>query len=164
MLMLDYPPSDGSCDSIRGQWRAFEDEYRSGRARSIAVSNFSPKQIECIISNATATPPAANQLPLSVGKSTQPINDDLALGGIVAQAYSPLGTGSLVSDPLLRKIGASHSKTAAQVALKWLLAHNATVATQSTSVAHLKQDVDLFDFSLTADEIRQLDAHHPPSL
>jgi len=160
MLMLDYPPSDGSCDSIRGQWRAFEEEYRAGRALSIAVSNFSPVQLECITSNTTATPPAVNQVPLSVGKSTQPIDDDAAIGGgIVAQAYSPLGSGGLASDPLLKRIGAAHNKSAAQVALKWLLTHNATIATQSTSPVHLAQDVDLFDFALSPDEMRELDAH-----
>ena len=161
MLMLDYPPGDGTCDSIRGQWRAFEEAYRGGQAKSIAVSNFSPTQVKCITANATATPPAANQLPLSVGKSTQPIRDDADLRGVIAQAYSPLGTGSLASDPLLKRIGAAHGKSAAQVALKWLLTHNATIATQSTSASHLSEDVQLFDFSLTADEMRQLDAYHP---
>ena len=161
MLMLDYPPSDGSCASIGGQWRAFEEEYRARRVRSIAVSNFSPEQLRCIVSNASATAPAANQLSLSVGKSTQPVADDAALGGAIVQAYSPLGSGSLASDPLLQQIGAAHNKSAAQVALKWILTHNATVATQSTSAAHLQQDVALFDFELTADEMEKLDAYHP---
>lgn len=161
MLMLDYPPSDGTCASIGGQWRAFEEEYRARRVRSIAVSNFSPEELRCIVSNASATAPAANQLSLSVGKSTQPVADDAALGGAIVQAYSPLGSGSLASDPLLQQIGAAHNKSAAQVALKWILTHNATVATQSTSAVHLQQDVALFDFELTADEMQKLDAYHP---
>ena len=64
--------------------------------------------------------------------------------------------GALATDAMCKAIGANHQKSAAQVALKWLLAHNATIATQSTSAAHLSEDVQLFDFSLTADEMQRL--------
>ena len=47
------------------------------------------------------------------------------------------------------------------MALKWILTHNASVATQSTSAVHLQQDLALFDFELTADEMQKLDAYHP---
>jgi diketogulonate reductase-like aldo/keto reductase len=80
---------------------------------------------------------------------------------VVVQAYSPLGSGGLLHVPLLQHIGAAHGKTAAQVALRWIYQHNATINTQSTSVTHLQQDVDIFDFSLTADEIKRLDAYQP---
>ena len=75
------------------------------------------------------------------------------------QAYSPLGSGSLASDPLLQSIGKTHTKSAAQVALRWIVQHNATVCTQSTNAAYLKEDADIFDFVLSAAEMAKLDAH-----
>merc|ERR1711998_105636 len=64
MLMLDYPASE-DCSAIKGQWRAFEEIYAAKRVRVIAVSNFSPEQLQCITSNASATVPAVNQMQYS---------------------------------------------------------------------------------------------------
>merc|ERR1711907_126933 len=105
MLMLDYP-SSGDCDSIAGQWRAFEELYAAKKVRTIAVSNFSPEQFACILSNTSAVVPSVNQMQYSVGEQVAPSAAALyAKHGIVLQAYSPLGSGSLASDPLLQKIG-----------------------------------------------------------
>lgn len=154
MLMLDYPAYSG-CDAIAGQWKAFEELYAQNRVRTIAVSNFSPDQIECITSNASATVPSVNQLHYSVGDAGTMIADN-AKYGIYVQSYSPLNSGSLISDDDCKAIGAKYGKSAAQVALKWIIQTNGTIATQSTSLAHLQEDVDLFDFELTEDELATL--------
>ena len=167
MIMLDYPASD--CPSIRGQWAAFEDMLAKNGTLSIAVSNFSPDQLDCIVSNKvrphaltrsparafppclllgatdrpfflspdpplaraqmqSSTPPAVNQLPYAVGsgKDTS-VADDAAKGGVVVQAYSPLNSGSLATDPDCAAIGKRHGKSAAQVALRWIVQRNATL-------------------------------------
>ena len=83
-----------------------------------------------------------------------------AARGIAVQAYSPLGSGSLAHDPLLVRIGAAHGgRSAAQVALRYIVQKNVTIATQSTSPAHLAQDVDIFAWALTPAEMAALDAH-----
>jgi diketogulonate reductase-like aldo/keto reductase len=156
MIMLDYPSSAG-CDGIRGQWRALTELYNAKTVRAVAVSNFSPDDLGCL--NARDTPMAAvNQMSYSVGNHGSEVEDDGKLG-VVVQAYSPLGSGRLVNDPLLKQIGTYYNKSAAQVALRWILQHNATIATQSTSATHLGEDVNIFDFALSADEMKQLDAH-----
>jgi len=156
MIMLDYPAYSG-CDAIVGQWKAFEELYASKRVRTIAVSNFSPEQIECITSNASATVPSVNQLHYSVGDAGTMIEDN-AKYGIFVQSYSPLNSGSLIYDQDCQTIGKSHGKNAAQIALKWILQTNGTVATESTSLEHLQEDMDLFDFALTDDELTTLNA------
>lgn len=156
MMMLDYPAYSG-CDAITGQWKAFEELYANQRVRTIAVSNFSPDQIECITANATATVPSVNQLHYSVGDAGTMIADN-AKYGIYVQSYSPLNSGSLIYDDDCKSIGDAHGKSAAQIALKWILQTNGTVATQSTSLSHLQEDVDLFDFELTTDELATLTA------
>ena len=161
MVLLDYPAS--SCALIRQQWAAFEDAYRAKpqTVRSIAVSNFSPDQLDCIVNAPdAAVVPALNQMPYSVGHGTDTVvADDAARGGIVVQAYSPLGGGELVSDPTCAAIGAAHNKTAAQVALRWIVQHNATFSTNpGTAAQYFKEDLEAVDFVLTAAEMAKLDA------
>lgn len=157
MIMLDYPAGD--CASIQGQWAAFEDMLAANKTRAIAVSNFSPQQLDCIVSNKSATVPAVNQMSYAVGSgSSTVVADNAKRGGILVQAYSPLQGGGLANDPDCAKIGKKHGKTAAQVALKWILQHNASFTTSADSKQYFTEDIELFDFELTAAEMAQLDA------
>ena len=86
-----------------------------------------------------------------------------AARGIVSQAYSPIGSGGhgssdILSGPLTTKIAKAHNKSTAQVALKYLVQLNAAVVTKSSSPEHLKQDVELFDWSLTRRDMKELAA------
>eukprot|EP00929_Paragymnodinium_shiwhaense_P115753 TRINITY_DN84826_c0_g1_i1.p1 TRINITY_DN84826_c0_g1~~TRINITY_DN84826_c0_g1_i1.p1 ORF type:complete len:313 (-),score=71.57 TRINITY_DN84826_c0_g1_i1:346-1218(-) len=160
MIMLDYPASAG-CDAILGQWRAFEELYAAKAVRSIAVSNFDKDQLECIRSSNHTAMPAVNQLSFSIGKGKEGTVEDNAKFGVAVQAYSPLGSGSLATDATCEKIGKPYGKSAVQVALKWILQRNVSIATQSTKLEHLQSDLDLFDFTLTDAELRELDNYHP---
>ena len=69
-------------------------------------------------------------------------------GGIVPQAYSPLGDEpELISGDLVTSISAAHNKSEVQVALRWIYQHGVAVTTKSTNAAHLAQDLDIFDWS-----------------
>lgn len=159
MLMLDYPSSSG-CDGILGQWSALSDLYQDQKVGSIAVSNFGAAELQCL--KGAAVVPAANQMRLCVscGDPVPIVTANAAAGHVTVQAYSPLGAGALLHDPLLQAIGKAHSKSAAQVAFRWLLQHNVTIATQSTNPAHLADDLAIYDFELTSHEMSQLDADH----
>jgi len=156
MIMLDYPAGD--CSSIQGQWAAFEDMLNAKKVRSLAVSNFNVDQIKCITQNASATVPAVNQLAFSVGSGDPGVADDAAAGGILVQAYSPLGSGALPSDPDCVAIGKAHNKSGAQVALRWIVQRNATYTTQASTLQYFQEDVEIFDFELTSAEMTKLNA------
>lgn len=158
MLMLDYPSGSAGCDGVLGQWKAFEELYAAKHVRTIAVSNFNHEQLRCISANSSATVPSVNQMPYSVGHGADTVVSDNAALGIFVQAYSPL-SGIDSSDALLRRIGAAHKKSWAQVALKWIVQRNATINTQSTKLSHLQEDEQLFDFTLTEAEMAQLNGH-----
>jgi len=160
MLMLDYPAS-ADCGAVAGQWRALEEMRRRGKARTIAVSNFSPEQLQCLKERHTLAMPTVNQMPFSVGHGKDTVVADDQKFGIVVQAYSPLGTGQLARDDVCTRIGRSHQKSAVQVALRWILQHNVTIATQSTKLEHLVDDLDIFDFNLSEQEMAELDARTP---
>ena len=101
-------------------------------------------------------------MPYSVGHGSDTVvADNAARGGIVVQAYSPLGGGSLATDSDCTTIGAAHGKSAAQVALKWILQTNATFSCNPGSSvfgSYFKPDLALFDFTLTTAEMATLNA------
>jgi len=155
----------GSCGELAcrlniAQWKVYEEYYAAGKVRAIGVSNYCPSCLDCLIAAAKVIP-AVNQFRLHVGMGADP-EGFLSYGnhwGIVTMAYSPMGGGEVFTDPLLKKIGSAHNKTAAQVALKWVVAKGATLATKSSSPKHLKEDLDLFSWELAKDDVSAMDAH-----
>lgn len=160
MIMLDYPGPDD--DAIRGQWAALEDMKKAGLTRSLAVSNFSPKQLDVILAG-KGTVPTVNQLPYGVGYNdyyrgnAAKVVEENRKRGVLVQAWSPLGR-ALDGEPRkqLDKIGKKYGKSAAQVALRWIVDSGATFTTQTKSTAHFNEDIDIFDFSLTPEEVQLL--------
>ena len=84
--------------------------------------------------------------------------------GILTQAYSPLGdnTTELITGSLVTSIGKAHAKSGVQVALRWIAQHGVAVTTKSSNPAHIKQDLDLFSWELSADEMSRADAATSP--
>lgn len=159
MLFLDYPATGGGCETILGQWEALEDLYAAGRVRALAVDNFQDEHMQCILANKTATVPAVTMKQYSVGHGKDKVVENNAKHGTAVLAYSPLADGSLVTDQLCESIGAKYNKSAVQVALKWILQRNATIATQSSKLSHLQGDMDIFDFTLSDSDMQQLNLH-----
>lgn len=168
MIMLDYPATVGECSGIQGQWAAFEQFLREGKTKSIAVSNFSPKQLDCIMnagnSSYKPTPPAVNQIVFHIGMrgdSGQTVADNKARGGITVQAYNALNRGALATNRVAAKIGEKYGKSAAQVALRWIVQKGATVMTRSTSEAHFIEDLEVVtdkNFELSTADMTTLDS------
>jgi len=164
MLMLDYPSSAG-CDGIRGQWKAFQEFATAGKVKTLAVSNFDEGQIQCVLNMPGATQPAVNQMKYNVGfGQNQGVVAENKHHGVVLQAYSPLGTGSVLKDPVLQQIGKKYGKSAAQVALRWLLHQGVAVNVASTNLEHLREDASVFDFDLDENDMSQLSAHFQPAV
>jgi 2,5-diketo-D-gluconate reductase A len=157
MIMLDYPAY--SCDGIKGQWRAFEEMYAANDTKSVAVSNFSPDQLDCIVGNASASVPTLNQMPYSLGHAGDSVVDDDKKRNVIVQAYSPLGGGGAAQDADCVAIGKKYSKSGAQVALKWILQHDAVFSTNlGFEKQFMQEDIALFDFTLSDADMATLDA------
>jgi len=161
-IMLDYPGPD--CDSIQGQWSAFEEMHAQKLTKSISVSNFSSEQLDCVLKKATVKP-VVNQLPYSV--AYHPGEDVIAANnkrGLLVQAWAPLG-GSLGGkfDKNVKiacaKIGKNHgNKSYAQVALRWIVQTGGSFTTQSKNKDHFSEDLNIFDFELSDEEMTTLNA------
>lgn len=146
------------CAKNQEQWRAYEELYKQGKVKAIGVSNYCASCLDCLLSKATVKP-AVNQIELHVGMGADPTGlvSYTREKGILPQAYSPLASGSLPKDSTLARIGQAYSKSAAQVALKWLVDHGVPLATKSDSATNLAQDIDMFSWELTANDMSTLD-------
>jgi diketogulonate reductase-like aldo/keto reductase len=155
--MLDYPGPDD--ESVRGQWKALEEMRDQKLTRTIAVSNFSPAQLDVCATNG-GTVPTVNQLPYGVGFSSYyggkaaSIVEANHKRGVVIQAWSPLRRALKgKAGEACASIGKKYGKSAAQVGLRWIVDTGGTFTTQTQSASHFKEDLDIFDFQLTKDEV-----------
>jgi len=169
LMLIHFPPKDyataDGCKAIQDQWKAAEEFHAAGRARAIGVSNYCPSCFECLAQTSKVVP-QVNQVQYHVGMGQDPqgLKTYLDQFDVVMQAYSPLGDGTseLITGPLVTAIGKAHNKTGPQIALKWVLQTGVPLSTKSTSPDYLAQDIDLFDFALTEDEMAQLSAATSP--
>mgnify|MGYP002738766776 FL=1 len=133
-------------------WRAMEDFYEQGLARSIGVSNFESHHLELVEQTASVAP-MVNQVeshPYFPNSALHRFDQSL---GIVTEAWSPLGRGRAASDPLLAAIGKEHGKSAAQVAVRWGLQRGDVLFPKSSTREGQMENLDVFDFSLTPSQM-----------
>ena len=144
----------------RETWRELEEAHASGLARSIGVSNFGERHLGELLGYANVKP-ACNQFEVHPFNQREAL---VALCGkerILVNSYCPLGgkgnkgqvTDSLLKDSALRAIAAVHGKTVPQVALRWALQRGLTPIPKGSSKAHIVENVGVFDFALTSDEM-----------
>lgn len=161
------PPIAGpDCASIQGQWSAFQEMHSQGLTKTLSVSNFSPSQLDCLLvdmksKNLLTVAPVVNQLPYSVAYHPGQSIKENSNRGVLVQAWAPLG-GSLGGrfdsnvKNVCAKIGKSYKKSYAQVALRWIVQSGGSFTTQSKNVDHFKEDLDIFDFELSENDMRTL--------
>jgi 2,5-diketo-D-gluconate reductase A len=156
LLLIHWPLPQR--DQYISTWKTFEKLTEAGKVRSIGVSNFKPAHLDRLLTETTIRP-VANQIQLSP-RITRP--DHVAYNRaheIVTVAWSPLGPGSdLLKEPLLATIGATYSKMPAQVILRWMVELGIVAIPRSSNPERLAQNINIFDFTLTTDEIAAISA------
>ncbi|KRM94506.1 methylglyoxal reductase [Lentilactobacillus senioris DSM 24302 = JCM 17472] len=140
-------------------WKAMEEFYKSGQAKAIGVSNFKPHHLDALLETAEITP-MVNQIflnPSDLQPGVVEYNDD---HDILSEAYSPLGTGSVLKIPALNDIAAKYNKSAAQVVLRWSLQHGFLPLPKSVHEEYIKANADIFDFELEPADMKTIDGFH----
>ncbi|XZO07046.1 aldo/keto reductase [Weissella paramesenteroides] len=137
-------------------WRYMEDAYTEGKIRAIGISNFQIEHVEALLKTATIRP-MVNQLFINPSDLEQDIVAFNEAHDILTEAYSPLGTGSLLAVPEINDIAEKYGKSAAQVLIRWSLQHGFLPLPKSTHAERISQNADVFDFELTDAEIAALD-------
>lgn len=137
-------------------WRAFEKLHRDGRIRSIGVSNFTPAHLERLMAE-TEVVPVLNQVELHPGFPQQELRAFHDKHHIATEAWAPIGQGKgLLERPEVAGIAERHGKSAAQVVLRWHLQLGNVVIPKSSHPQRIRENFDVFGFSLTQQEIDEL--------
>lgn len=154
LVLLHQPFAD-----YYGAYRALEDLYEEGKLRAIGVSNFYPDRLVDIASFASIKP-MVNQI------ETHPLNQQIEAHewlkkyGVIHEAWAPFGEGrgNMFTNPVLQKLGDKYNKTVAQVILRWQLQRGIVVIPKSTHKERMAQNLDVFDFKLTSEDMQAIAA------
>jgi 2,5-diketo-D-gluconate reductase A len=138
-------------------WRAFIELQAEGLVRSIGVSNFHPAHLERLIAE-TGVAPVVNQIELHPRLQQRELRRLHAQLGIVTEAWSPLARGELLDDPAVVAIARRHGRTPAQVLIRWHLQIGNIVIPKSVTPERIVENLDVFGFELTAEDIAAIDA------
>ncbi len=140
-------------------YRLMEKAYKEGKVRAIGLSNFNRDQIQEIL-DICEVRPAVLQTEVHPYSQEKELKEFLAREGIVIQAWYPLGHGdkALIQEPLFTELGRKYGKSNAQIILRWHIQSADIVIPGSKNPAHIKDNFDLFDFTLTPDEMARIAA------
>jgi 2,5-diketo-D-gluconate reductase A len=145
-------------DKYIDTWRALEKLYADGKIRAIGVSNFTVEYLERLL-NETTIIPAINQIELHPQLTQQRLRVYCAQNGIAVESYSPLGGtgGDLLDNSTLNALATKYSKSPAQIVLRWHVQHGLIVIPKSVTPGRIKQNINVFDFELSEDDMATID-------
>ena len=144
---------------VKGSWMAMEELYKEGKIRAIGVSNFEQNQLDELLSYATVKP-AVNQIEANPFFQQYEAQNQLEKTDVQMEAWSPFAGGKhdIFNNPVLTAIGEKHNKSAAQVVLRWLIQRDVITIPRTSNRAHMLENLDVFDFGLDEEDIKQINA------
>jgi len=166
-LLILHQAVPAAFDRTIQAYKALEKLLADGAVRSIGVSNFLPIRLEALLAD-TDVVPAVNQIELHPYNTRPELQAANAQHGILTQAWAPIGgirhyTGdpnTPLTDTSIRTIGERHGKTPAQVMLRWHIQQGRSAIPKSVHPGRIAENIDIFDFELTASELDQIDTLH----
>lgn len=152
-LYLIHWPVEGK---YKDTWRAMEKLYNDGKIRAIGVSNFHTHHLTSLLTVANIVP-MVNQVEFHPHLYQEELRNFCREKNIQLEAWSPLKQGELLKEPVLEEIAEKYHKTTAQVLIRWDLDKEVVTIPKSSKEKRIKQNADVFDFELTAEEIEKID-------
>lgn len=154
LLLLHQPFGD-----YYGAYRAMEEAYKEGKVRAIGVSNFYPDRYLDIF-HFSEIKPAVNQVETHVFQQQKVAKKYMEKHGTQIMSWGPFAEGKndYFQNPVLKEIGAQYGKSVAQVALRFLLQSDVVVIPKSTHENRMKENFDVFDFALTEEDMKKIQA------
>lgn len=137
-------------------WKAMETLYKAGKIRAIGVSNFDPDHIENILKHCEIIP-HVNQIGYFIGLDQQKTLDYCASKGIVVEAYSPLGIGYLLGNPIIGEVAKKYEVSPAQICIRYCIQKNTAPLPKSTHEARIIQNTQV-DFEIAPADMKVLEA------
>jgi len=138
-------------------WKAMERLADEKLVRSIGLSNFYPHHMEPILAMANIAP-TVDQIEYHPGLLQEDTIELCRKNDILVEAWSPLGRGHLLDNPVLAEIAGHHGKSPAQVILRWVLQNNVLPLVKSVHAERIRENYDIFDFELSHQEMKAIDS------
>lgn len=149
LYLIHWPANKANGDKINADtWRAFEKLYSEGRVKSIGLSNFLEHHLRALL-NGAETVPAINQIEFHPGQMQSGTVAFCKSNGIVVQAWSPLGTGRMLNNPVLAEIALRYGKSVAQLCIRWVLQNEILPLPKSVTPSRIKENINVFDFEIS---------------
>ena len=136
-------------------WKALERLYDEGVVKAIGVSNFQTHHLEDIFTHRNEKP-VINQVELHPRLSQEPLRAFCQKHQIAVEAWSPLARARFLQDPTINEVAKKYGKSPAQVILRWHLQNEVIIIPKSVTPARIKENADLFDFELSADDMDKI--------
>lgn len=152
LTLIHWPPEEGAGVQM---WQDLIKARRDGLTKDIGVSNYSTEEIDELI-DATGFTPAVNQIEWTPFGHSDEMMDYCQRKGIIIQAYSPLTRGEKLDHRLLKRLSEKYDKTPAQILIRWNIQQNVVPVIKASNEQHLEQNIDVFDFNLSEEEMDEL--------
>lgn len=170
LMLLHQPFND-----YYGAWRALEELYNEGKLKAIGISNFYPDRMVDMASFSKIRP-MVNQIEIHPHNQQKTAKEWNEKYGLQLEAWAPFGEGrgDMFTLPALKEIGEKYNKTIAQIILRWHLQRDIVVIPKSTHIERMKENFDVFDFTLSAEDMEKISlldknesaffSHYDPSM
>ena len=139
-----------------GTWKAMTELYQAGRVKAIGVSNFLPHHLESLLK--TEVKPMVNQIEFHPGLMQSEVVEFCRSHGMLIEAYSPLGTGRMLTNETLMGIAAKYGKSVAHVCIRWVLQNGVLPLPKSITPSRIQDNTNVFDFVLSDEDMATINA------
>jgi len=159
LIHAPWPWSDRGSDHMDGNievWKAFEEIYKSGRVKSIGVSNFNISELQKLMDN-TDIVPAVNQIKFHIGDTKEELTKFCEDNGIIIEAYSPLATGRILDNEEIKQMADRYDKTVAQICIGYTLQRGTITLPKSVHEEYILENADV-DFEISEEDMKFLDS------
>ena len=151
LYLIHWPASPAQYENFEQMnldtWRAMTELYKAGRIKAIGVSNFMPHHLAALMKTEVA--PMVNQIELHPGYTQKETVDFCRANGIAIEAWSPLGSGRVLSDERLKKIADGYGKSVAQLCVRWCLQNGFIPLPKSVTESRIIENANVFDFEIS---------------
>ncbi len=144
-------------EATLGTWKAFNELYSAGKIKAIGVSNFMPHHIDLLLQNGLMMP-MVNQLKLCPGTDQPAIVDYCRKRGIVIEAYSPFGTGSVFESDEMKALAEKYGISVAKLCLVWCIGQGFIPLPKSSNPTRIKENLQVFDVEISKEDIDRISA------
>ncbi|MDO5516573.1 MAG: aldo/keto reductase [Clostridium sp.] len=158
LYLIHWPASSSRFDNWEElnleTWRAMTELYKKGHIRAIGVSNFMPHHLEALMK--TEVKPMVNQIEFHPGYMQSETVDYCRKNNILVEAWSPLGSGRILDNELLKEMADKYNKSVAQVCIRWCLQNNTLPLPKSITPARIQENSQVFDFTISEEDMMKI--------